>query len=163
MFHYFHSFISSLFHISIGKSSLRILCCLQPYASNSILFLEHCCLGSCHVYSPMYRITSFLSSSSLFYNFNIKLHVVVCRPPQLDISHWGWHDLPPEHLDPCIGLSLPGWQTIEPSPPLFFFNYVTIGVLRMIQVAPETHVGQGGLKEAQKSKCLDYAQTRTRV
>lgn len=115
MLHYLCSFISSIFHISIEKSFLKILCCLQAYASNSTLLPKHFCLEFFHVYIPMHRIPSFLFSSSLYYNFNIKLPNVVCWPPEPDISLWGWIDLPPENLDPCINLSLLGWHTIEPS------------------------------------------------
>ena len=76
---------------------------------SSTLLLEHFRLRFCPIYNPIHWIPSFLLYSSLCYNFNKKLPIIVCRPLEPDISLWGWPDLPPKHLDPCIDLSLPRW------------------------------------------------------
>lgn len=55
---------------------------LQPYASNLPLSLV------------LFTFTRTTILSCM---------IVVCRPPEQGISLWGWHDLPPEHLGPCLG------------------------------------------------------------
>ena len=96
---------------------------------SSIFLSEHCCLGLCLVYKPMHRILSFLSSSSCYYNDNIK--VVYCCVSATRISHFSlrW-----TRSTPCTFRSLYALQSTEmkyywTNPYLFSFsNYVIIWV-----------------------------------